>query len=86
VDLDKIPSESPLEIQSLLFSETNSRFIMTVSPDKAEDAEKLLEGVPYAKAGKVIPDQELILRKDSVCIKASMDEMLASYKGVLQGI
>jgi phosphoribosylformylglycinamidine synthase len=86
IDLDCVPVEKPLEIQNLLFSESNSRFIMTASPDKEEDVEKLLKGVPYAKAGKVISEQELILRKGSACVKTSMDEMLASYKGVLEGI
>jgi phosphoribosylformylglycinamidine synthase len=37
----------------LLFSETQSRFIVTISPDKKKAFEKAFEGIAYGLVGEV---------------------------------
>ncbi len=88
IDLDSIPSESGMSAQELLFSESNSRFVMTANPANAERLESILEGFSFAKVGEVIPVQELALKssREDLNIKVSMNEMLDSYKNTLDGI
>lgn len=62
IDLDLIPCseyiDSPLEV---LFSESLARFIAAVSPEKVAEFEAALEGVVFAKVGKVIPEKRISL-------------------------
>jgi phosphoribosylformylglycinamidine synthase subunit PurL len=53
VDIAKAPSEGALPDQVMLFSESNSRFIMEVSPKNKAAFEKIMKGVPHACVGKV---------------------------------
>ncbi len=60
VDLRKAPMDSKVkDARTALFSESNSRFIVTVSPDKASRFEELMEGTACAAVGKVTRDRQL---------------------------
>lgn len=88
VELDKIPAESGMSAEEILFSETNSRFVMTVKPENEKNVEKMLKGLSFAKIGFVISKQELILNSTGADGKLaiSLSDMLRSYKGTLDGI
>ncbi len=62
IDLGKIPSDKPLRNDTLLFSETPGRFIVTVSPDNTEKFEARLEGIPCACIGLVTGQPDYIVR------------------------
>ena len=59
IKLGSVPSESGLTEDELLFSESNSRFVVTVSPEKAPALEKLLSSQPFARIGRVMEDPVL---------------------------
>lgn len=54
VDLQEVPRD-PMGADSLLFSETQGRFLVSVRPGKAREAERILveSKVPHARIGKV---------------------------------
>ncbi len=81
LDLDAIPAENCSDIEKL-FSESNSRFIATVSPENAAAFEKALEGVVFAKVGAVTAEETLSWQGGTVPVA----ELLASYKETLDQI
>jgi phosphoribosylformylglycinamidine synthase len=87
VDMAKIPGAAGCSAQELLFSESNSRFIMTVAPGDAVKVEALLNGVPFARIGEVIEERNLEIKTPGGILTAlSICELLAKYKGTLDGI
>jgi phosphoribosylformylglycinamidine synthase len=53
IDLGKVPATGVDRDDLLLFSETQSRFVVTISPDKKKPFEKAFEGIPYGLVGEV---------------------------------
>jgi len=79
IDIDKIPVSEKMEIEEILFSESNSRFIMSVDPEKADEFETALNGFPCINVGVVI--SKPVLHCGS--LNLSIDEMLHHYKKTL---
>jgi phosphoribosylformylglycinamidine synthase len=88
IDLNKIPSSSgKMTAHELLFSESNSRFIMTVSPKNRKSVENILRTIPYAAVGKVTAGDSITVKSGSrTLVKASTVELLKKYKGTLGSI
>ena len=86
IDLDAIPAESGLSVQELLFSETNSRFVLTCAPENEAALEKALAGFAFAKVGVTTEKQELTLRSANKTYTVKLDDIAASYKSTLDGI
>ncbi len=53
IDLGRVPATGVDRDDLVLFSETQSRFIVTISPDKRETFEKAFEGIAYGLVGEV---------------------------------
>ena len=66
VDISSIPSTTELSHDEKLFSESNSRFIITVKEDKVDKVKEILDAdsIAYATVGKVTCDN-FIIRNDS---------------------
>ena len=47
----------------LLFSESQSRFVVTVKTRRAGEFEKLMDGLPHARVGKVTEEPLLIINE-----------------------
>ncbi|RKY84511.1 phosphoribosylformylglycinamidine synthase [candidate division KSB1 bacterium] len=62
IDLSKVPRKDISRDDIILFSESNSRFIVTVAPDKKSEFEKIMEDVDYAEVGKVIPEKKIKIK------------------------
>jgi phosphoribosylformylglycinamidine (FGAM) synthase-like enzyme len=85
IDLSLIPSEGIERDDYLLFSESQSRFVVTLSPEKREAFEKIMEGNILAEAGSVTSDTTFrilgtkgieIIRKDIDDLKKAWQEPL----------
>ncbi|MCK4328391.1 phosphoribosylformylglycinamidine synthase subunit PurL [candidate division WOR-3 bacterium] len=61
INLDNIPSSGLREPFSILFSESNSRFILEVDIKKKYEFEDIMTGVSYAQIGDVISTNKLII-------------------------
>ena len=83
VDLTQVPSEGVDREDTLLFSESAGRFIVTVVPDNQDALATLLAGQPAACVGEVTETPQLkITGFDGKCLAAlSVDEMKSAWKG-----
>ncbi|MDD5697741.1 MAG: AIR synthase-related protein [Victivallaceae bacterium] len=87
INLDQIPVAEPCGAAQLLFSESNSRFVMTASPAKAEQIEKLLAGVPFARVGEVTAEPVLEFRCGGTeAVKIPLARLVTAYQGTLNHI
>jgi len=62
LDLTEMPAEGPLRDDVLLYSESNSRFLVEVAPEHASDFEAALEDLPLARVGEVLREPTLVIR------------------------
>ncbi len=56
IDLGTVPSDGIDRDDILLFSETQSRFVVTVAPEAAAEFEKVMQGADCARAGRITGD------------------------------
>jgi phosphoribosylformylglycinamidine synthase II len=85
IDLSLVPSEGITRDDYLLFSESQSRFVVTVSPEKRQEFETTMEGTILAEVGKVTSSTTFrvvgtkgseILSEDIAALKKAWQEPL----------
>jgi len=83
IDLALVPACGCMSALELLYSESASRFVVTVAPDKAAAFETLFSGQQYACVGSVT-EGNLVITNDGVCVVHVPVEPLAdSFKSPL---
>ena len=85
IDVSKIVVESQMPNDALLFSESNSRFVVEVRAGKEKEFEKIMKGCDFAAVGTTTKEQNLTI-KDSggnVLIKEKVPELKKSWKETL---
>jgi phosphoribosylformylglycinamidine synthase len=80
VDAARIPRQGVETLDRALFSESQSRIVLTVPPAKLAQAEALLKDVPHARIGTVTTSPRLVVRG----LGAVVDEPLAELKAAWQ--
>ncbi len=81
VHLNAVLKEGPQVPAETLFSESNSRFIISVAPENAGDFEKLMVGCPLAKIGEVDDGEECIVLNEGVeVLKETIYDLKASWQ------
>ncbi|MDI3502205.1 MAG: phosphoribosylformylglycinamidine synthase subunit PurSL [Archaeoglobi archaeon] len=83
IHAERIPSE-PMPLDHLLFSETQSRFIVTVSPEKKERFEEVMKGTCFAEIGVVRGDSLVIKHEGEVAINLHISELEEAWKKTLR--
>ena len=86
IDLDLLPVDGDLSLLERLFSETNSRFVLTCAPGDAPALEKILDGIPFAKVGVTTDKQEISVRFRGETLCVPLADLEKSYKSTLNGI
>jgi phosphoribosylformylglycinamidine synthase len=66
-----------------LFSESNSRFVVSVAPEKAAELEALFVGLPIEKIGSVTEARKLVVAGS---INADVDALVKPFKETLYGV
>lgn len=86
VDLKKIPRYSVSRNDYLLFSETQSRFIVTVSQRKCKEFETIMKGNVFACVGKVRRDGRFVIRglQGKIVIDAEIQSLKESWQKTLR--
>ncbi|KPK91727.1 phosphoribosylformylglycinamidine synthase [bacterium SM23_31] len=86
IDLAKVPQPGCERDDHILFSESNSRFIITVHPEKMEKFEKLLAGIVFAEIGRTTEEPYLTVRgiRGNIIIYAPLDELKSCWKNTLK--
>jgi phosphoribosylformylglycinamidine synthase II len=88
LDLRKVPrSKETCRNDSVLFSESNSRFLVEVAEKHRESFEAVMKDVACAEVGKVTKDGTLSVNglNGKQVIHADLDELRKRWKGVLGG-
>ena len=83
VNLSKIDISGDVERDDyLLFSESQSRFIVTVDPSKKEKFESVMRGLPCDLVGKVVNTNKITIRglKGNVIVDEDLDKLNGSYR------
>jgi len=80
IDAKKIPNDN-LSLETIFYSETQSRFIVTIDPKNKSEFEKMMKGHVFAEIGKVRPDEEFIISsgKEDI-IKAKVKQLDKVYR------
>ena len=88
VRLDKVPYRGVQRDDTILFSETNSRFVVTVAREKRKEFEKVMQGSSNAYIGFVIEKPVLIIRglNKSNIIQANIEDLKMAWKRTLEAI
>ncbi|NLN60093.1 MAG: phosphoribosylformylglycinamidine synthase [Deltaproteobacteria bacterium] len=63
IDLDRVPAETGLRVDEILFSETQSRFVVTVAPEKAPAFETAMVGNVCDRIGEVTSDGAFVVQQ-----------------------
>jgi phosphoribosylformylglycinamidine synthase len=82
IDLAAVPSEEKLRSDEVLFSESQSRFVVTVAPRDQEAFEATLSGAAFARIGTVVAEE--VLGIDGLNGKRLIDTDLAALKAAWQ--
>ena len=59
VDINKVPNEN-LSTEKILYSESQSRFILSIDPKHKEEFERLINGLVFAEVGVVTTNEFII--------------------------
>jgi len=87
IDLAKVPTEGIGDRSDLvLFSESPSRFVVTVPGEKGEEFEKLMSGNVWARIGRVRDDKQFLLRglDGRLVVETGIEELREAYKKTLE--
>jgi len=86
VDLRVVPVAGTLRDDTVLFSESASRLLVTVSPESRERFESLFSGQPCACIGTVTADSELRITglNGGVLLRSCIDDLKAAWQSPLQ--
>ncbi|MFH1008913.1 MAG: phosphoribosylformylglycinamidine synthase subunit PurL [Candidatus Latescibacterota bacterium] len=89
MDLTAVPrSEDAGQDDVLLFSESNSRFVVEVAPSDQEAFERVLSGVDFACVGKVVEAQTFLVRglDGAITIDEDLCELKESWQAPLRDV
>jgi phosphoribosylformylglycinamidine synthase len=68
VELADVPAEGDMRADHILFSESNSRFIIEVAINCADDVLRLLDGIPCAVIGKTAAAKRLVVKHNGATV------------------
>ncbi len=70
----------------ILFSESNSRFVVEVDPQQQKNFEKIMKGLPFSRIGRVEEPPEFVIygMRKNVCVQAAIDDLKKAWQKPLQ--
>ena len=85
LDLRKVPSKALNRNDFILFSESNSRFLIEVPAKTKEDFENLMKGKICAEIGKVTKNPRLVVHglDGTIVADAALTDLRRSWKKTL---
>jgi phosphoribosylformylglycinamidine synthase len=78
IDLARVPVSETMRDDMIMFSESNTRFICEVEPDKKAEFEKALKGRPFAEIGRTVATSRLVI--NGAAAKKRLDEDIWALK------
>ena len=86
LDLTKVPHTAGMSDAEILFSESNSRFLVSCRPEKAAELEKALAGFTFAKVGKTNGSGIRSVKGTQADFSIPLETLIESYKKTLAGV
>jgi phosphoribosylformylglycinamidine synthase subunit PurSL len=88
MDLSSLPCEGSLDDDAKLFSESNSRFVITCAPGDAPLVEALFQNAPCARVGTVLEEPRVYIKGDKGRRLVDMDieALRRAFKETLYGV
>ena len=85
IDLRKVPAKSITRNDSLFYSESASRFIVTISPQNKGEFEEVMKGKAVAEIGRVVTGNlfRVVGLKGDVVVDADIYELKEAWKSTL---
>ena len=85
ISLNQVPGKELTRSDFVLFSESNSRFLIEVAEADKEDFEDSMKGKNCALIGKVTKEPRLLVYglKENIVVDASLDDLRGSWKKTL---
>jgi phosphoribosylformylglycinamidine synthase len=85
--LQKVPIRNANRNDFVLFSESNSRFLVEVSQEAKEEFEALMKGKVCAEIGRVTKSPRLCIYglNGEVVVNASLSNLMACWKRTFNG-
>jgi phosphoribosylformylglycinamidine synthase II len=82
IDLSRVPSEDVNRNDTLLFSESGGRFIVTIDPKHQETFDTMFQNFPCGMIGKVTENKNLEINgiDDTRIISSSVQDLKAAWK------
>jgi len=86
INLTEVPAGKLKRNDKILFSESNSRFLIEVEPDKKEKLEKALAGIVFAEIGSFDNSKNLIIngQDNKEVINADINELKETWQAPLK--
>jgi phosphoribosylformylglycinamidine synthase len=88
IELGKVPCGEELSDDGRLFSESNSRFVVSCAGENATALEEFFRDVPCACVGKVLEEQRLRIvgAAGGTAVDADLQDLRRAFKDTLHGI
>ena len=88
LDIRAVPREGVDRDDEVLFSESNSRFLVEVAPEDREEFERELSGVPFASVGEVTEGEEFVVvgLEDREVVRVSVRDLKEAWQGPLREV
>ncbi len=85
IDLRRVPVDNMIRDDLILFSETQSRFVITVAHDKTANFEAIMKEVVFADIGVVVDNTDFIVRgkKGDIIINENIFELKKAWQETL---
>jgi phosphoribosylformylglycinamidine synthase len=84
-DLDKAPGDWGGRADALLFSESQSRFVVTVKPVDQNEFEEILQGCRFEQIGTVTEDAKLVLRiNGSEVVRQGIEDLRNAWQETMR--
>ena len=81
IDLAGAPGCAGLADDTVLFSESNGRFVVTVAAADAADFESAVDGLPCRRVGEVTEEARLRVRRgEDLVLEVAVDDLRRAYK------
>ena len=85
IDLDTVPISGDMRIDHVLFSESNSRFLVEVQKSNVDNFEKIMEGNTFSKIGATARGKELkITSKGHEVVQEDLSSLKNAWQGTLK--
>jgi phosphoribosylformylglycinamidine synthase len=86
IDLDKVPCQGECSALETWFSESNSRFVVTVAPEKQAEFEAAMAGSVFAAVGAVTNGKSLKVTGKGAGCEIELAALSKSYKTTLDRV